>query len=335
MDEITLWGVHGGKGGDADALFKNKKVIGLGWSDINTDLSTLPPNRDAFKDIFAKTYPEKKEGAIPVSAGQLYRFVHEMMPGDLVAYPSKFDRQVHIGSVEGAYQYNPKLDGAYPHQRPVKWLKAVPRTHFSQGALHELGSAISLFQIKNYTDEHLAALEGRKAAPAAEEDETVAIVAEEIEQTTKDFILKTLAQELKGHPFADFVAHLLNTMGYRTRVSPPGPDGGIDILAHKDELGFEPPIIKVQVKATEGNVGAPVVQALYGIVDANEFGLLITLGKFTSQAKAFAQGKSNLRLVDSEELVSLVLNHYDSFDSRYKGILPLKRVFIPEKLSQD
>ena len=64
-------------------------------------------------------------------------------------------------------------------------------------------------------------------------------------ETTRDFVLKRLAQELKGHPFAHFVAHLLNTMGYRTRVSPEGVDGGIDIVAHKDELGFEPPIIKV------------------------------------------------------------------------------------------
>ena len=44
-------------------------------------------------------------------------------------------------------------------------------------------------------------------------------------------------------------------MGYRTRIAPEGPDGGIDNLTHKDELGFEPPIIKVQVKASEGNIG--------------------------------------------------------------------------------
>ena len=78
-------------------------------------------------------------------------------------------------------------------------------------------------------------------SPPGKEDETVALVAEEIEETTRDFILKRLAQELKGHPLADFIAQLLGAMGYRTRVSPEGPDGGIDIVAHKDELGFEPP----------------------------------------------------------------------------------------------
>ena len=335
MADTTLWGIHAGKTGDADTLFKNKNLVALGWSDVDTDLSKVEGTREKFKALYAAAYPHKKDAAVPVSAGQLYRFVHEVRRGDHVAYPSKRDRQVHIGRIEGEYQYRPEVDKAYPHQRPVKWLREVPRTHFTQGALYELGSAMSLFQIKNYSDEYFAALEGSSTPPSAEDDETVALVAEEIEQTTEDYVLKMLAQELKGHPFAQFVAHLLSTMGYRTRVSPPGPDGGIDVLAHRDELGFEPPIIKVQVKATEGSVGAPVVQALYGNVGNSEFGLLVTLGSFTTQANAFAQGKSNLRLIDGEELVGLVLSHYEQFDSRYKGILPLKRVYVPEKLSQE
>lgn len=158
----------------------------------------------------------------------------------------------------------------------------------------------------------------------------MAEVAHEVQESTEDFILKTLAQDLKGHPFADFVAHLLNTMGYRTRVSPPGPDGGVDIVAHKDELGFEPPIIKVQVKSTEGKTGDPEVSSLYGKVGPNEHGLLVTLGTFTAQAVAFGRTKSNLRLIDGADLVALVLAHYDQFDSRYKGILPLRRVYVPE-----
>lgn len=156
----------------------------------------------------------------------------------------------------------------------------------------------------------------------------------DIKQTTHDFILKRLAQELKGHPFAQFVAQLLAAMGYRTRVSPEGPDGGIDIIAHKDELGFEPPIIKVQVKSGEGNVGSPEVQALYGTVESREHGLLVTLGSFTAVARGFARNKSNLRLIDGDELVDLILQHYEELDSRYKGLIPLKRVYVPEALEE-
>src|SRR5262249_61377746 len=128
-------------------------------------------------------------------------------------------------------------------------------------------------------------LEGKAALTPPEKDETVAMVAEEIEETTRDFILKQLARELKGHPLAEFVAQLLQAMGYRTRVSPEGPDGGIDIIAHKDELGFEPPIIKIQVKSTDrGTIGDPIVSALYGKVGSSEFGMLVTLATFSPPA---------------------------------------------------
>ena len=102
-------------------------------------------------------------------------------------------------------------------------------------------------------------------------------------------------------------------MGYRTRVSAEGPDGGIDVIAHRDELGFEPPMVKVQVKSTEGSVGDPLVSGFYGKVAQGEFGLLVTLGTFTAQARTFERSKSNLRLIDGDELVELIFQHYEKF----------------------
>lgn len=329
MTKQTIWGIHAGKTGDAHSLFFNKNVIAIGWPEM-LDLGAIPANRDAFKALVTKQYPNIKAGAIPNYTGQLFRFVYEMKQGDLVVYPSKADRIIHIGQVTGDYVY--EANGhAYPNQRSVNWLKAVPRSKFSQGALYEIGSAMSFFQIKNYADEFRAVLEGKQASVPVKEDATVPLVKSDIEETTKDFIIKALAQELKGHPFADFVAHLLNTMGYRTRVSPEGVDGGVDIIAHKDELGFEPPIIKVQVKSGEASsIGDPVVAALYGKVNHNEFGLFVTLGTYTNQAKQFAKGKANLRLIDGDDLVELIFTHYEQFDSRYKAVLPLKRVYVPD-----
>jgi restriction system protein len=213
----------------------------------------------------------------------------------------------------------------------VKWLQAVPRTQFSQGALYEINVPLTLIRVKNYPEEFRNVAEG-KTPPSTPvlPDETVVAVAHDIEETTRDFVLKQLAQELKGHPLADFVAHLLKTMGYRTRVSPPGPDGGTDIEAHKDELGFEPPKVWVQVKSSEGSISDPTVSALYGKVRAGEFGLFVTLGTFTTQAKNFAKSRNNLRLIDGEELVQLIFEHYEQFDSRYKSLLPLRRVYVPE-----
>jgi restriction system protein len=334
MNQATnLWGIHAGETGDADALFLQHSVVALGWKEMG-DLTTLKQDRDEFKKRLAQCRPNTKPGAIPVNAGQLFRFVHEMQQGDMVAYPSKQDRQVHIGRVDGGYKYNPGVEPGYPHHRPVKWLKHVPRTVFTQGAIYEIGSAMSLFQIKNYADEFRAELEGKAVPTPVAADTTVGHVTASIEEATRDFILKRLSQELKGHPLAEFVGHLLGTMGYRSRISLPGPDGGIDIIAHKDELGFEPPIVKVQVKSTSGSVGLPEVSALMGTLAPGEYALVVTLGTFTPPVKPFAKGKSNLRLIDGTDLVDLVMLHYEQFDSRYKGLLPLKRVYVPEAIEE-
>ena len=331
--EISIWGIHAGRTGDADTLFLKENVIALGWPKMG-NLKQLEADREAFKARIIETYPEDKPGSVPVSAGQLFRFLYEMKVGDLVVYPSKHERQIHIGRIVGDYQYAPNLHEHYLNTRAVKWLKTLPRTYFTQGALYEIGSAMSLFQVKTYAEEFISALEGKIALPTEEEDVTVGYVVSEIEQNTRDYILKRLAQLLKGHPLSHFIAHLLEAMGYKTRISPEGPDSGVDIIAHKDELGFEPPIVKVQVKSTEGNIGDPVVSALYGKVGMGEYGLLVTLGSFTTQAINFSRGKSNLRLIDGTELVNLILQHYEQFDSRYKGLLPLKRVYIPETLDE-
>jgi len=329
-NDHQMWGIHGGRTGDADTLFLQGGCVALGWHLVG-DLGKLPANREGFKNRVAEAYPDMKQGAVPVSAGQLYRFVHEAKSGDIVVYPSKSDKHIHIGRIEGDYENSPKQEISYPNHRKVKWLKDLPRTHFSQGALHEIGAAMSFFAVKTYVGEFWAAIEGKDVSVPLAQDETV-ILASAIEDQTSVYVLKKLAEELKGGSFEDFVAHLLQAMGYKTQQPKrgKGADGGVDIIAHKDELGFEPPIIKVQVKSTEGKNNDKDVSALYGKLNSGEKGLFVTLGEFTPPAENFARGKSDLRLINGDELVKLIFQHYEKFDSRYKGILPLKRVYVPD-----
>ncbi|MGA2939889.1 MAG: restriction endonuclease [Syntrophobacteraceae bacterium] len=330
--EHQMWGIHGGRTGGADSLFLQKNLIALGWHTIG-DLSKLPATREAFKNRVAEVFTTTmKQGALPVTAGQLYRFVNEAKIGDIVIYPSKNDRHIHIGRIESNYEYSPKEEVSYPHHRKVRWLKNLPRTDFTQGALYEIGAAMSFFAVKTYADEFSAAIEGKEIVIPVAQDKTVALVASAIEDQTRDYILKKLAQELKGGSFEDFIAHLLQVMGYKTQQPKrgKGADGGVDIIAHKDELGFEPPIIKVQVKSKEGPSGDPEVTALYGKCNPDEKALFVTLGEFSSQAQTFARNKTNLRLIAGDELVGLIFLHYEKFDSRYKGLLPLKRVYVPD-----
>ena len=55
--ERTIWGIHAGKTGDADTLFLKKKFVAIGWVKCG-DLGKLPPDREAYKELVAKTYPD-------------------------------------------------------------------------------------------------------------------------------------------------------------------------------------------------------------------------------------------------------------------------------------
>src|ERR1035437_7727678 len=327
-DNHVFWGFHIYARGDS---FVKQGYVALGWQEMG-DLGTISPTREAFKTKVRQVFGDQPH--VTNSAGQLFRFVHEMKPGDHVIYRSKIDRQIHVGRVKGMYQYKPELNAEYCNIRTVEWIKTVPATQFSQGALYELGSALTLFQVKNYAEEFRFVLSG-ESKPMVENDETVTLVAEEIEQTTSDYILKQLARHLKGHSLQAFVADLLNTMGYRTLESPVGTDEGVDIVAHKDELMLEPPIIKVQVKSTDSRLGGEKVREMFGILGPGEYGLVICLGGFSRQGEEFAKSKPNLRLIDGEELVRFVLEHYEEMNPRFKALVPLKHVYIPPSIGQE
>lgn len=332
MPDQVIWGIHI-RTDAGNKLFVERGFIAVGWPEIG-DLSQIAPDREAFKAVISTKSPEKSPGYVAGSAGQLYRFSKEMKPGDWIVYRATyFDGLVHIGQITGEYRYEPSWLSDYPNVRQVKWLKALPPMRFTQGALYELGAAMTLFQLNKYGEEYLAALEGNTPDPVAEDDETVAFVAGDIEQNTEDFILKELQHQLKGHGFQGFIADLLRTMGYRITESKPGPDEGIDILAHRDELRLLPPIVKVQVKSGDGNVSRDTVQALTGNLGHGEYGLLVTVSGFTNQARDFARTKNNIRLMDGSALVELVLEHYEELQPRYKALIPLKRVYVPQASS--
>lgn len=322
-EEKNVWGIHT----KDRLLFLQKKVVAIGWNAIG-DLSTLPDSRDAFKERYKNIFPDDKEGHVRISVGMLYRFVHEVKIGDYVIYPSSIDRKINIGQITGEYQYVPDAD-SYAHRRSVKWLKSLPRTVFSAGATAEVGAAMTFFSVKNYADEFLSALD-QNFQPATTDNtdimETVGATADEIIERTRDYLLKELSKQFKGYGLEDFVAELLNAMGYRTTISPHGGDRGIDIIAYKDEL---PPRIVVQVKSQDSDIKETTIHSLKGAMMPGDYGLFVTLSGYTKNAQKFLNANPIIRGINGVELVNLILKYYDKLSDKYQRMLPLKMVYIP------
>lgn len=321
-NNARIWGIHTMD----DSLFLNQNIIAIGWDAIG-DLSRIEPTREAYKNEYIRAYPNAKKGSVATGAGMLYRFSCEMQKGDYVVFPSKIDRKINIGIVESDY-FHDDAAAMYPNQRKVKWLRHLPRTAFSQGALYEVGSALSFFQVKNYSDEFLKALDRNFTGNnlESEPDETVARTAEEIIESTKDFILKELSKRLKGYALEEFIADLLQAMGYRTTLSPHGGDNGVDITAYKDEL---PPRIVVQVKSQDGDIKETTIQSLKGAMREGDYGVFITLSDYTKNAQKYLDNTPIIRGINGTELVDLILKYYDKLSEQYKRIIPLKMVYIP------
>lgn len=321
-EEKRVWGIHTLD----DNLFLQHNVIAIGWRKMG-DLHLIAANRDAFKARYTQTYPDAKKGSIATSAGMLYRFCYEVQLGDYVVFPSKTNREVNIGVVESDYVYDPNQP-EYVQTRKVRWLKHLPRIAFSQGALYEVGSALTFFSLKNYADEYLCALERdfKKNFPVDADYESIGKTSEDIIESTKDFILKELSRQLKGYNLEPFVADLLRAMGYRTTVSPHGGDSGIDIIAYKDEL---PPRILVQVKSQDSDIKEATLQSLKGAMHEGDYGLFVALSNYTKNAQKYLDNTPIIRGINGTELVELVLKYYESLSDKYREMIPLKMVYIP------
>lgn len=324
-EEKRIWGIHT----QDDSLFLRDNTIAIGWREIG-DLTAIENNREAFKKKFAEVYPDRSKQSIASSVGMLYRFCHEIKIGDYIVFPSKSNRMINLGVVDGDYIYNEKAHGEYVQQRKVKWLKHLPRTAFSQGALYEIGSFMSVFTVKNYADEFLDAFRAKSVKTIftsnEKENEAVAATAEDIIESTKDYILKELSKNLKGYELENFVANLLFAMGYHSKQSPHGGDSGIDIVAYKDEL---PPRIVVQVKSQDSDIKETTIQSLKGAMREGDYGLFVTLSNYTKNAQKYLESTPIIRGINGAELVELILKYYEKLNDKYRKMIPLKMVYIP------
>ena len=198
-----------------------------------------------------------------------------------------------------------------------------------------------LFRIKRHADEFLEKIgligqpnlvtQTLEAVEEPTDDDTATVaVSRQAEETTGDFVIRRIMADLSGYDFEVMVAHLLECMGYTARVTQKSGDGGVDVIAHMDALGFQPPIVKVQCKRMTSQVPRPEVDQLLGTLGEGEYGLFVSLGSFSRGGMELERNRAKLRLIDGEQFVELVLANYSRLSARYRSLIPLKQIYVPD-----
>jgi len=319
--------VRAGEGGYLFQDFKENKVVAIGWNEVG-NLTKLSNSKE-IKEHVKEAYPEEKVGSIAMSASQISKFRFDFKIGDNVITYNPQERKYLVGEIIGNYEYNKKIMEYY-NIRKVKWLGEIERDKISTPSKNTLGAISTIFELSdNAKNEILNLLQGKEVLEETS-GETEDIIKEDMIQRANEFIKDKLSK-LDWNDMERLVAGILRSMGYKTRISPAGPDRGRDIIASPDGLGLVDPRIVVEVKHRSGQMGSSGIRSFTGGLRPGMKGVFVSTGGFSKEAKYEAE-RSNipLTLIDLDVLVNLIVQYYDSFDAETKTLIPLTKIFWPE-----
>ena len=335
----------GRNGEDEDRALDNNIAI-IGFHDVPS--LKAAKNYDAIAELVDAALPDLKPRARTNFSRQLSAFALTMGEGDFVVLPRKLTSQIAIGRVTGPYRYS-EVGGEPRHTRAVDWARPdVPRTTFGQDLLHSFGAFMTVCNVsRNDAARRVAAVFAGKPDPgtASKKKGTPEPTSDpstdepDLAQSAHDQIVARIQMRFAGHALARLVDAVLRADGWETKLSPAGPDGGVDVLGGRGPLGLDPPRLCVQVKSQQSPADVEVYRGLQGtmLTFKAEQGLLVCWGGFKKSVLTEArQSHFVVRLWDSRDLVQALYRNYERLPAEIQAELPLKRVWmlVPEETTE-
>ena len=333
--EPTVWVVRAGERGRLAEDVEQAGVAAISFHPVG-DLTGC--DRDAIRGLSREAFGSKG----PNVAGQLHNFANVIKAGDLIVMPVGSSRTLSYGWVTGTYSYTPEaIVEDLHHTRAVDWMGARDRDPLPDRVLYSLGSLLTVFKPRNpevlsrylidgVIDETSAAETGEQAG----DDESDEASASEHSARSRLLIEERIAA-LGWLEAQSMAAGVLESLGYSTNESPPGADGGIDVVACRDPLFLHPPIVKVQVKAKPDQKSGPDdIRQLNGVLRKDERGIFVSTGGFSRTAEAEAN-QMGVILWDLSQLTELFVENYHSLPEAVQTMVPLRRIWVVDDQSAD
>ncbi|TML00285.1 MAG: restriction endonuclease [Actinobacteria bacterium] len=331
---MAVWTVKAGRHGEREERCLEHSVVGGRWGRIS-DLSDVRTRRE-LNALCEREEPEWSAKTRANYVAQLWSLRERMLIEELVVLPLKTTGTVAVGRISGPYAYRTDLGEELCHVRPVSWIKTdLPRDSFDQDLLYSFGAFLTVGRVRRDKAEEriLAAASGQTPdlQPASEPSGDDAIdveAAPDPAQLAREQIRQRISQTIAGHDLAYLVGAIFEARGFSVTASPPGADGGIDLLMGSGPTGRESPRIVGQVKT--GQAGVDDYRAIFGLKEARraDQGLLVAWGGFRGNVKREAQAEHfSMALWDADDLLDALFGTYEQLREDMKSRLPLKRTW--------
>jgi restriction system protein len=333
-----MWMIRAGRGGEHVDEVLERGVVAFGDGKLGR-LSPTITKEDLLK-LYAENYPEVKDGSRASWASQLLRLITEVKVGDEVVCSDRERRRYLLGKVKSEYEWITDALPGKPHARRVEWMQEVPRDSLSAATKNTLGSTLTLFKVNADAAKDIlshavplgtipAAVPKPSAKDAEKNEEALGLITADTFEKAHEFIEDQI-DALDWKQMQELVAGILRAMGYRTTVSEPGPDRGVDVFASRDGLGLEEPRIFVEVKHRAKQIDAKDVRAFVGGRRKGDKCLYVSTGGFSKDAYYEAERADvALTLVTLPKLRQLVLDFYEKLDAETRAMVPLRRLYWP------
>jgi len=328
---MNAWMVRAGDYNELLDQFWKEEIVAIGWQEL-ADTTSLE-NRGDYKNAYTKAYPAHSTGRTAVNAGQIYRFEKEIQVDDYVLTFDKVKREYFVGKCIGKAKYSKTINKEYPRVRPVKWLGKFSRSQLSAEAQNSFGSVLTVFSVTSYISEIEACLSGKHREAIEDMVKPEEAVPFYIDTKTKaDEKIADILSQLDPYDFQYLIGAIFRAMGFKTIEKDPGRDRGVDIIAFKDEFGFEKPRIKVQVKHRASAAGGPEIRNFIGALDEGEVGIFVSTSGFKGDAiKEVGRLSTKMTIYSLEDVMNLLLKYYDHLEPEFRNLVPLAQIWIPIK----
>lgn len=318
-DVPNVWCIRANGGVYTDNFIRGG-YAGIGWNEIDRDLSDIT-SKEGLYPVVRAAYPDQQSPVVIGNyVGQIARFLFEILPGDYVITPAADTEYVHYGRVaaDPSYFFAKPADGChYRHRRPVEWAdKPLTRSAFSVPMQNTIRSALTVFAVSQ-RDEFLTLIGvGSRNAPHDGIYDPYRVVLEQV--------LKLNAQE-----FEILVGHLLTALGFEgSEVTGKTGDGGVDAIGELNVSNLAKVKVFVQAKRYKigSRVSANVVRQLRQAIPFGGQGAFITTADFQSAAAdiALEPGFPRIGLINGRQVVDLLVEHWTDIPEEFRTQLGLK-----------